>query len=174
MAREFDLRDAQVFAGMTEEELGALARAGHREVFQPGEAVFSGKMRARAFFIVGSGGVDVTVRQPDGRSVVVATLHPGTSFGEAAMFDGQPRNAVGSARGTTACWVLDADGLDRLRHESPTAATKLMINLGRSMAERLERIVAQVNESVDGDDTRSSRFAGVMSWKLLDRLMGKH
>lgn len=174
MAKEFDLRQTQVFAGMTGEDLAVLARIGRREVFRPGETVFSGSLRGQSLFVVGAGAVEVFRREEDGSQTLLAHLGPGASFGEAAMLDGRPRLALGVACGTTSCWILDAEGLQKVHAERPEAATRLLANLARTMANRLARAARQVIQAADHREICvSPHVVGEVRRSLWDRMLGR-
>jgi len=69
-----------------------------RELFEPGQDVVrEGDVGHRLFMIL-SGEVDVIRRDPDGRDAVVATLGPGSHFGERAVFQNVRRTATVRAR----------------------------------------------------------------------------
>ncbi len=174
MSQEVDIRGARVFSGLTPDDFDALAQAGRRESYRPGETVFSGNLRAQSFFVIADGGVEVYRREIDGSQTVLARLGRGAAFGEAALLDGRPRKALGIAKGTTTCWVLDAGGLARLRAEQPVAATHLLANLARGMAYRLNRASTQATRVVDGRRTDSfSHGSSGVRRSLLDRLFGR-
>lgn len=45
MAKDVSLRKAKVFTGMLPDDMSLLERIGRRELFNPGETVFTGKIR---------------------------------------------------------------------------------------------------------------------------------
>jgi CRP-like cAMP-binding protein len=174
MAKDVSLRKAKVFTGMLPDDMSLLERIGRRELFNPGETVFTGKIRGHSLFVIESGCVEVMRPEADGTQKLLARLRPGTSFGEAAMLDGHPRIAIGIASGSTGCWMLDSEGLRLLWTESPATATRLLSNLSRVMAGRLARTVSQVCGAVDGPELAlSPKAAGKVSRSLWDRLMGR-
>lgn len=172
--REIDIRKTALMAGLSAQDQQALAAVGRRVSFLPGEAVFSGTLRADTLFVLGSGAIDVSRRDADGTDHFVLTLEPGAVFGEAGLLDGYPRQAHGNARGTVVCWCLDGEGLTRLSVDHPGTATRLLANLARGMARRLERAAAKVNALADPDGQGPSAraIAGVRR-TLWDRLRGR-
>jgi CRP-like cAMP-binding protein len=174
MAQDFDIRGATVFSGLTPDDFTALAQVGRRESYLPGETVFSGNLRAQSFFVIADGGVEVLRREPDGSQTILARMGRGAAFGEAALLDGHPRRALGIAKGSTTCWVLDARGLARLRAEQPVVATRLVANLARGMAVRLVRASTRATQVVDQRRAANSSLgAGEARRSLMDRLFGR-
>lgn len=128
------------FAGMTREDLAALAPLLTRVVIPAGRTVFDARLRARAMMLVEAGAIDVVRAAPGGARSAVTVVGPGQSVGEVALLDGRPRRTVGVARVDTTCLVLEPDGLARLRRDAPATAARLMVNLGRVLAGRLNRV----------------------------------
>jgi small-conductance mechanosensitive channel len=99
VARESDggaivdrLSAVDVFAPLSVEETGMLAKAAVRHVFAPGETVIRAGEPGSSMFVVHNGRVRVQVNE-NGRPRTVATLNEGDFFGEMALFTGEPRTA---------------------------------------------------------------------------------
>jgi CRP-like cAMP-binding protein len=81
-----DLRRAPLFAGISEEQLGKLARLA-RPVTLPADAtVFSQGDRADAFYLLAEGAVKVAKTLRDGRSATIRYVAAGDTFGESVLF----------------------------------------------------------------------------------------
>ncbi len=82
------------------------------------------------FVIVLDGQVEVT---HDGRSV--ATLGPGTWFGEIALLDSRPRTATVAAKTTVTIEVLTRNEFCTLLADVPDLSVKLLATMARRLAE---------------------------------------
>lgn len=86
-------RDAKAFEGLTEADLTTLLGIGRPMTAGPGEVIVQAGSTADAFFVLGSGKVEVAAKSGESREVL-ATLGPGQLFGEMAMiFQDAPRIA---------------------------------------------------------------------------------
>jgi CRP-like cAMP-binding protein len=139
------LKDIPLFQDMDDADVEAMARVLRRLVVLPGETLFRRGERARTMFAIVEGSVDIMEPSPDGRNLLLATLQAGDVMGEVALIDGGTRTAAAIAREPTTCVTLDADGLERLVHERPEAARKLMLRLATNLAVRLSRAKQDTN-----------------------------
>jgi CRP-like cAMP-binding protein len=92
------------------------------------------------FYIVLHGQVDVTLENPTGHPILVATLGPGKYFGETAMLRGTRRTATvrASVDGTVEVAALDAAAFEAMIHDSSVAKE----GLDRTAQERLDQLHA--------------------------------
>jgi len=86
------LAAVDIFAPLSTEETGMLARAATSHVFAPGETVIRAGDPGSSMFVVHNGRVSVQLNE-NGRARTVATLSEGAFFGEMALFTGEPRTA---------------------------------------------------------------------------------
>ncbi|HJQ62103.1 MAG TPA: cyclic nucleotide-binding domain-containing protein, partial [Burkholderiales bacterium] len=66
--------------------------------------------------------------------------------GEIALLDQEARSATIEADEDLVCYVLDHAAFDRLAHEHPSAAIKIVSNLGRELGARLRRANRTIQE----------------------------
>ncbi len=108
-----ELRRLPPFAGLEAADLSeVLARGGWVNV-SPGRVVIEQGQEGDAFYVVGSGRLEVAV---DGARV--RTLGPGGHFGEIALLLGVPRTASVVARTPARVFRLDREGFDRVLAEA--------------------------------------------------------
>jgi CRP-like cAMP-binding protein len=91
--------------------------------------------------IMVDGKVNVVKENNKKRQTVIAILNKGKTFGEMSIFDGEPRSASVVAAENSTLLVLNREGFDRLIHEKPGLAAKLLLKLGRMISQRL-RVVS--------------------------------
>jgi CRP-like cAMP-binding protein len=74
--------------------------------FRPGEIVCEAGEMVQSLFLVASGRVQLYRTTRDGRRFVIATLGPGTMFGEASLLGGQGPDTHAVALEATTVWVM--------------------------------------------------------------------
>jgi CRP-like cAMP-binding protein/ABC-type transporter Mla MlaB component len=67
----------------------------------------------------------------------IGTFEPGVIFGEMAMLDGAARSATAVADQPATVYGLATSGLEELRARDPALASRLLINVGRHLSNRL-------------------------------------
>jgi CPA1 family monovalent cation:H+ antiporter len=113
------IRGFEMFAGLGDEELNALARHFHPRLLLPEEVVFHTGDRGSEMFLISSGAVEVVL--PDTR----IRLGSGEFFGEMALLDQRPRAADVVALGYCRVLVLSAAELRRFLDEYPAAKAEI-------------------------------------------------
>ena len=84
--------------------------------------------------------VQLRVRSPAGeRTVRVASLGPGVSFGEMALLDGQARSADVVADERVVCYGFSVEALRELGRAHPNLIATILGNMMRDLSERLRR-----------------------------------
>jgi len=141
-----DFRDVTEFseqpllAGLTSEELSALASLGTIRNYRTGEKIVAAGDPATSLFFLRSGVVHITL--PGG--IRLATLTAGMAFGEMALLE--PRRSADVLADASASAVeIPISGFERFRNQHPKAGERIMRNLAQLLADRL--IVA--NTKVD-------------------------
>lgn len=124
-----------IFKDLPKAEATALEARLERVQLPAGEVVVRQGAPADKFFIIVEGEVEV-VREDDGSSNVVATLHPGQFFGEMAIMLDTPRSATVRTVGPTTLLTMDRDTFRALVAQS-LATTQ---NLGELVQDRLNAL----------------------------------
>jgi len=144
---EFPLTRFDVFANMTQEELGVMTAALSRHVYGKGEIVFrEGDTGDELYFIVkGSASVRLQLARSD-REIRLVTFSAGTVFGEVALLDRAARSATVEADNDLVCYVLTRVNFETLTTEYPVVAIKLLTNLGRGISASLRRATRTIHQ----------------------------
>jgi CRP/FNR family transcriptional regulator, cyclic AMP receptor protein len=145
------LRQVPIFRELTDEECSRLCEAVEILDFKPNEVLLNEGDCGRHLWVL-LAGVCQVVRFADANDnghrepVVLATLEPHSQFGEMSFFRAAPHSA--SVRATTAVRLLriSRGDYDRLVEQGSAAAYKLTCNAVESLADRLERMDAWVEE----------------------------
>jgi voltage-gated potassium channel len=136
-----ELERVPLFAGLSQRQLRKLARGFKERSFAAGRTIVrEGHMDGVGFFVVAEGEATVSV---DG--VDVATLQPGSYFGELAMITEQPRGATVTATTPLRCLVMAFWDFRRFARENPDVSWKLLQHLAELLAaERARRAQASL------------------------------
>jgi CRP/FNR family cyclic AMP-dependent transcriptional regulator len=95
-------------------------------------------------FILVEGRVNIVKEDVEGHRKVVAAISKGKSFGEMALFDGEPRSATVMAAVDSTMLVLSKENLERLLDEHPRMGSKLLLKLGKPISRRLRATTGQL------------------------------
>ena len=90
---------------------------------------------------------DVSVDMSDGERVdglPVSVLGPGSVVGEMALLDGGPRSATCTAMNDVIAAGISRAGLQRLAHDHPQVALRLMVAIAQRVGDRLRALGEQL------------------------------
>jgi glutaminase len=129
---DVDLRDQELLQGLSAEGLADLESLCESRSYHPGERIIGRADDADSVFFLQHG--MVSVKLSDG--VRLATLVPGTAFGELALLGG-PRSADVFADNPVLCQRIALDKFNDFRARRPADAERIMRNLADLLAHRL-------------------------------------
>ena len=134
------LDEQELLAGLSHGEIAELAKVCETRNYRPGERIIAREDPSDSVFFLQQG--MVSVKLVDG--VRLATLVPGTAFGELALiaFD---RTADVWADNAVRCQRVPLDAFNDFRNRHPAAAERIMRNLAHLLAKRL----SQANTKID-------------------------
>lgn len=119
------LRQADIFRALTEAELTFLAARLRPVSFAPGETVVNQGDQGESVYIVVMGRLGVWLLAENGRSEQVATIHPGSLFGEISLLTGEPRSASVVAIDQVDCQRLDRPDFAAIIEQRPELADEI-------------------------------------------------
>lgn len=134
----FDLDDAEARCIVDYMRVVNLPRGA--TVFREGDAA-----RTDHLLLILAG--DVSVDMSDGERVdglPVSVLGPGSVVGEMALLDGGPRSATCTAMNDVIAAGISRAGLQRLAHEHPQVALRLMVAIAQRVGDRLRALGEQL------------------------------
>jgi len=137
------LAEMPLFAGLSAEQLDALAAFLRPRAYRKGAVVFSEGDAGTSLYLIEKGEVKLTILSPDGKEVIVALLGPGGFFGELALLDGGSRSATAVARSDARLLALEREHLLQFLERHPQAAASLLAALSR----RLRRTTDMVHDA---------------------------
>jgi CRP-like cAMP-binding protein len=151
------LRNVRVFAGLSEEDLSAIAEVSVSRRYEAGEVVFREGDGGDTCYIVRSGLARAVRQHSDGRSITLSHFAAGDIFGELAMFDEEPRSATVDVIEEVEVVAIPGRDMQRLMREHPEIAVKLIAALAQRLRATNERLARQSFQTVQ------SRVAAVLS-----------
>lgn len=139
-----------LFAGLREDELASVAARLRVTPFMKDDVMTRQGAVAHWLYVIVSGEADVWFEQPGGERRFVATLGPGSVFGEMGMMTGAPRSATVVARGDAECYRIDKASFESILAARPALADELAHIMGERHRE-LEAARAPVGNGADAE-----------------------
>jgi CRP-like cAMP-binding protein len=136
-----------IFRGLAEADLAALAGALHRRRFAAGALVFAEGDRGETLHLITAGKVRVYLSGPKGYDLTVEILARDEVFGEMALLGTQPRSASVEALTAVETLVLYREDFHRYVRAYPDIA----INIMAVLADRLRATTAYAADLVFDD-----------------------
>lgn len=137
-SEELPLSGLEALSGIAAEDLSQLSSLVQRIEHAAGAPIFHMGEEGDGFYMLVAGLIEIALPVGEGEFPIrLATLAPGTIFGEMALLDGRSRSANAVALEPAVTYFLSNDSFARLNSERPTAAIHILLNIGREMSERL-------------------------------------
>jgi CRP/FNR family cyclic AMP-dependent transcriptional regulator len=156
-----------LFKLLSDDERADLEKVFERREADAGEKLFSLGEPGDSLYIVGSGSVELFVKDNTGAKIVLTVCERGEVFGELSLFDGGARTATAVCLEPATLLVLDREDLLAFLRRHPDAALDLLTTMGqrmRSADEMLRRRVARnINEEMQIRSTLVDRIADVIA-----------
>lgn len=156
-----------LFKLLSEDERADLEGVFERREVGVGERIFSAGEPGDSLYIVGSGSVELFVKDNTGAKIVLTVCEPGQVFGELSLFDGGARTATAICLEPATLLVLDRDDLLAFLRRHPDAALDLLTTMGqrmRSADEMLRRRVARnINDEMQIRSTTMEKMADLIA-----------
>jgi CRP-like cAMP-binding protein len=130
--KEEFIKNAPLFAELTETEQRAVGKRMRLETYQSGELVFAKDAESDALYLIKEGWVKLT---DNGGQTAIATLGPGSLLGETDFFMGRERGMTARASSPLSVWVLDENAVLDIIEEHNEVGLKLGLALGTNIAQ---------------------------------------
>jgi CRP/FNR family transcriptional regulator, cyclic AMP receptor protein len=127
------LADVPLFAGLSEDERGALRARMRRRRYPRGEVIFLRGDAGSHLYIVESGTVKIALSSAEGKEMILALLGRGDIFGEMTLLDDAPRSADAVALEPCEVLLLEREDFIHFLAERPRASLRLMAALSRRL-----------------------------------------
>jgi CRP/FNR family cyclic AMP-dependent transcriptional regulator len=134
------LQQVEIFQGLSEEELEALAATSSSRAFPKNTVVIHENDPADSLFIIESGKVKVYCSDKNGKEFIMNTQGEGDYFGELALLDDSTRSAsVRTVEKSSFC-IIFKDDFNRVLDEHPKIARQLI----RNLSQRVRKLTGDV------------------------------
>lgn len=152
--RESALARVDLFAALTPTERAAVAEHLVYAPFVKGDTVTRQGAIAHWLYLIVGGEAEVWL-ESDGERAHVASLVPGSVFGEMGMMTGEPRRATVTAKSDLECYRLDKAGFEEVLRSRPDIAeeiTRVLVARQSQLADRRDAAGAGDKRPAHHDD----------------------
>lgn len=129
------LGQTPLFKLLDDDERADLQRALEHRVFAAGEKIFTLGEPGDSMYIVGTGSVELFVKDNTGTKIPLTVCGRGEVFGELSLFDGGARTASAIAVEESELFILDREELIGFLHRHPDAAFDLLTTMAQRIRE---------------------------------------
>ena len=130
---------SEFLSGLTREDLEKIYSAGEAQQFVKGDTMLTEGGSDASVYIVLQGQAQVLIPREAGW-LNVASLQPGSVFGELSFFDRMPRSARVSALEDCAVLKISQDSFQRLAAAESRLALTLALELGKILSLRVRHL----------------------------------
>src|SRR5262249_658169 len=131
------LKGVYLFADLDGNQRAEFARIAEALTLPAEYAIFDVGDPPTALFLIQEGPVRITTTSPGARTIDVATLGPGSHFGEMALIDNAARSAAAKTLEPTSVFRFDYEKIRALLDRSPAIASIFYRALARFLSNRL-------------------------------------
>jgi CRP/FNR family cyclic AMP-dependent transcriptional regulator len=136
------LRMVDVFQGLSKAEMEEMDRTTTMSTCRRGKIFYRPEDASEVLFILKKGRVQLYRLSPDGKKLTVATLGPGTIFGEMGIIGQGMHSKFAEAVEDCLLCVMSRHDVERLLLSKPAVALRFM----KVMADRLNQAEAQLED----------------------------
>lgn len=144
-----ELKKVSYFSSLTPSALSELNSIVNLKTYQSGEIIFLEEDSPSGLYIIKKGKVKIYKLSADGRSILLEIIHPGTSFGEVAVFDGKnfPANAEAMTQAEV-IFIHRSDFLNFLKN-NPDVALQVIKDLGARLRYAQNRVRSLITRKAE-------------------------
>ena len=149
------LTSFETLAPLGESGLRSMAPLLEQATYRAGSQICREGDAGEACYMLTEGTVDVIKNLPDGRRVKLATLPPGTLFGQAGLVPGQSRTAEVKANGNVTILSLDRARLDWSLRRGEDWAVAMQAIIAVNLVKQLRSALSRLGALAESADPRS-------------------
>lgn len=144
------LREVELFADLSDDEIDAIARASANRRLQRGDVLFTEGDEPGELFVVIAGRIAIANKSIDGRESMMALMERGDLFGEMPLFDGLARSAEARALEPSEVIAIPYDPVRDLYEERPQLLWRVVALLAGRLRTTDEALADSVFLDVTG------------------------
>lgn len=134
------LSDVDLFRDLSERDIAELDRMTTITNVTRGRVFYQPEDVSEVLFLIKQGRVQLYRISPEGKKLVIATLGPGTLFGEMALLGQQMHNAFAEALDDCLILVMSRADLERLILSKPSVGLRMLEITGRRLNDAETRL----------------------------------
>jgi CRP/FNR family transcriptional regulator, cyclic AMP receptor protein len=134
------LRMVDIFQDLSEAEMQEVDRATTITTAHRGKILYMPEETGEVLFLLKEGRVQLYRISPEGKKLVIATIGPGTAFGEMAFIGQGMHNSFAEALEDCVLCVMSRADVERLLVTKPKVALRIFEILGRRLREAEARL----------------------------------
>jgi CRP/FNR family cyclic AMP-dependent transcriptional regulator len=134
------LSDVDLFRDLSERDMAELDRITTITSVPRGRVFYQPEDVSEVLFLVKAGRVQLYRISPEGKKLVIATLGPGTLFGEMALLGQQMHNAFAEALDDCLILVMSRADLERLILNKPEVGLRILETTGKRLRDAEKRL----------------------------------
>jgi CRP-like cAMP-binding protein len=134
------LSNIEIFQDLTTSELAEMDRQITMSTCEPGRIFFMPEDSGEVLFLLKKGRVQLYRISPNGKKLVVATLGPGTIFGEMSLVGQGMHNTFAESVDECLLCVMSRADVERLMREKPKVAFRFLESLGDRVTQLESRL----------------------------------
>jgi CRP/FNR family transcriptional regulator len=131
------LKGNQLFGGLSPEELERMSKMIFSRGYKAGRVLFFENTPGEVMYLVQSGQVGIYKTGADRKELLLATIGPGSFFGEMSLLDDQPRSATAKIVEDAELVVITKKAFEQMLETDPGITSKLLIALLKAVFQRL-------------------------------------
>lgn len=150
-----------IFNGISQEEMDQIVKYAFIKTFEPGYVLFRENLIVgQIMYVVLSGSVEITKKDPSGKESAIAVLGPGACIGEMSLFEQEKRSASAIIKERAELLVMPKYNFDRMLQSRPNETIKILLNFIKVMSQRLRdttsKFIDAVNRNKDTNEVSAS------------------
>jgi CRP/FNR family transcriptional regulator, cyclic AMP receptor protein len=134
------LKMVDIFQDLTEQEIEEIDRATTMTTGRRGKIFYMPEDTSEVLFLLKKGRVQLYRISPDGKKLVIATIGPGSIFGEMALIGQGMHNTFAEATEDCELLVMSREDVEHLLITKPRVALRIFEALGTRLKETESRV----------------------------------
>jgi CRP/FNR family transcriptional regulator, cyclic AMP receptor protein len=134
------LKMVDVFQDLTEQEIEEIDRATTMTTCRRGKIFYMPEDTSEVLFLLKQGRVQLYRISPDGKKLVIATIGPGSIFGEMALIGQGMHNTFAEATEDCVLLIMSREDVEHLLVTKPKVALRIFEALGTRLKETEARV----------------------------------
>lgn len=131
------IKQAEIFEGLDDEELGAVAEIATTQEFRSAQRIFSEGEPGNRLFIIAEGEVRISRDVPGSGEEALTVLKQGACFGEMSVFDRSERSTDAIANKDTVLLTITRADFEMLLDFNRELGYKILWSIVRLLSKRL-------------------------------------